>query len=88
MRYSGLLRDNKVRAEPATRSQVDDQLAAARRDLAAARKLGVHEEWAFSIAYNAMLLVGRAVMFSEGYRPTAEGGHAAVIEFLRGGGRT
>jgi uncharacterized protein (UPF0332 family) len=34
--------------------------------------------------YNAMLLAGRAVMFSEGYRPTVGvGGHAAVLEFLR-----
>lgn len=30
-----------------------------------------------------MLLAGRAVMFSEGYRPTTTGGHAAVVEFLR-----
>jgi len=40
-------------------------------------------EWAYTIAYNAMLLAGRAVMFSEEYRPTATGGHAAVVEFLR-----
>jgi len=60
------------------------QLAAARRDLETARKLGSDDEWAYSIAYNAMLLAGRAVMFSEEYRPTAgEGGHAAVVEFLR-----
>jgi uncharacterized protein (UPF0332 family) len=29
-----------------------------------------------------MLLAGRAVMFSEGYRPTTTGGHASVVEFL------
>ncbi len=46
--------------------------------------MGSREEWAFNIAYNAMLLAGRAVMFSAGYRPTAgEGGHVAVVEFLR-----
>lgn len=39
-------------------------------------------EGAFNIAYNTMLLAGRAIMFSEGYRPTSAGGHAAVVEFL------
>ena len=84
MSYSQLLADRKIRREPGVKAQVGDQQAAARRDLAAARRFGSDEEWTFNIAYNAMLLAGRAVMFSEGYRPTTgEGGHAAVIEFLR-----
>lgn len=84
MDYLGLLADKKIRREPAARGQVGAQVAAARRDLETARRLGPEEEWTFNIAYNAMLLAGRAVMFSEEYRPTAgEGAHAAVIEFLR-----
>ena len=84
MSYSKLLADRKIRREPGVKVQVGDQQAAAKRDLEAARKFGSDEEWTFNIAYNAMLLAGRAVMFSEGYRPTTgEGGHAAVIEFLR-----
>ena len=84
MSYSKLLADRKIRREPGVKAQVGDQQAAARRDLEAARKFGSDEEWTFNIAYNAMLLAGGAVMFSEGYRPTTgEGGHAAVIEFLR-----
>ena len=84
MSYSKLLADRKIRREPGVKGQVGDQQAAARRDLAAACKFGSDEEWTFNIAYNAMLLAGRAVMFAEGYRPTTgEGGHAAVIEFLR-----
>ncbi len=60
------------------------QLSSARRDLQTARKmLADEDEWAYTIAYNAILLAGRAVMFSEGYRPTSTGGHVAVIEFLR-----
>ncbi len=83
MSYSKLLADRKIRREPGVKAQVGDQQAAARRDLEAARKFGSDEEWTFNIAYNAML-AGRAVMFSEGYRPTTgEGGHAAVIKFLR-----
>jgi uncharacterized protein (UPF0332 family) len=40
-------------------------------------------DWAFSIAYNAMLQAGRALMFSEGYRPKGEAKHVAVIEFVK-----
>lgn len=82
--YSPLLADRRIRQEPTARGQVKEQLAAARRDLDTARGLLASEnEWAYTIAYNAMLLAGRAVIFSEGYRPTATGGHAAVVEFLR-----
>lgn len=84
MNYSTLLADRKIRREPAARRQVSAQLAAARRDLETARRLGSEDEWSFNIAYNTMLLAGRALMVSEGYRPTTgEGGHAAVVEFLR-----
>lgn len=82
--YSSLLADNKIRSEPAVKGQVRGQLAAATRDLKTAHKLGAEDAWAFSIAYNAMLHARRAVMFSEGYRPTSgERGHVAVVEFLR-----
>lgn len=82
--YSILLKDGRILIEPAARGQVAEQLAAARRDLETIRRLGSEEEWTYNIAYNAMLLAGRAVMFSEGYRPTVgEGGHVAVVEFLR-----
>ncbi len=82
--YSRLLEDRRIERDPGVRGQVAQQLSSARRDLQTARKLLADEdEWAFNIAYNAMLLAGRAVMFSEGYRPTSMGGHVAVIEFLR-----
>jgi len=82
-REDGRYRERKIRNTGCARGQVKQQLAAARRDLETARGLLTSEnEWAYNIAYNAMLLAGRAVMFSEGYRPTAAGGHAAVVEFL------
>lgn len=84
MSYSRLLADNKIHFEPGAKRQVGNQRTAAKRDLATAQRLGAKQEWTYNIPYNAMLLAGRAVMFSEGYRPTSgEGGHAAVIEFLR-----
>jgi uncharacterized protein (UPF0332 family) len=40
-------------------------------------------DWSFSIAYNAMLQAGRALMFSEGFRPKGEYKHVSVIEFIK-----
>jgi uncharacterized protein (UPF0332 family) len=40
-------------------------------------------DWALSIAYNAMLLVGRALMLKRGFRPSSSEGHVAVIKFPR-----
>jgi len=40
-------------------------------------------DWAFSIAYNAMLQAGRSLMFSEGYRPRGEAKHVSVVEFVK-----
>jgi len=40
-------------------------------------------DWCLSIAYNAMLQAGRALMFSEGYRPKGECKHVAVVEFVK-----
>ena len=53
------------------------------RDLSSARRLLAEDrDWAFAIAYNAVLQAGRALMLREGYRPTTgEGGHVAVIRF-------
>ncbi len=60
MSYSKLLAARKIKRERGAKTQARDQLAAARRDLDTARRVGPQEEWAFNIAYNAMLLAGRA----------------------------
>jgi len=38
-------------------------------------------DWAFSIAYNAMLQTLRAFMFSKGYRPSGGNQHISVVRF-------
>jgi len=39
-------------------------------------------DWAFSIAYNAILQATRALMFGKGFRPAAgEGQHKAAVQF-------
>lgn len=40
-------------------------------------------DWSFAISYNAMLQAGRALMFSEGFRPKGEYKHVAVIKFVK-----
>lgn len=81
--YERLLRHNLIHRYEGGREQAVRQLALAHRDLAAARRLVAEDrDWAFAIAYNAVLQAGRALMLHEGYRATSgEGGHVAVIRF-------
>ena len=74
----GLIKPFKVSAK-----QAQDRLKIARRDITTAKKLlGSDTDWAFSIAYNAILQAARALMFSKGYRPAAgEGRHIAAVHF-------
>jgi len=37
--------------------------------------------WAYTIAYNAVLQAGRALMFSKGYRPDGANQHISVVKF-------
>ena len=57
----------------------------AKRDLKTSKNVfdDVDYDWAFSISYNAMLQAGRALMFSEGFRPKGEYKHIAVVEFVK-----
>lgn len=82
-RFQGLLRGGLVHHYQGGDEQARRQLALAVRDLSASRRLiGEDRDWAFAIAYNAVLQAGRALMLHEGYRPTTgEGGHVAVIRF-------
>jgi uncharacterized protein (UPF0332 family) len=62
--------------------QVLANLKGARRDLVIAKaNLEIDEAWAHTIAYNAMLRAGRALMFSLGYRPKGKDQHKTVVEF-------
>jgi uncharacterized protein (UPF0332 family) len=62
--------------------QVQANLLRARRDLLTSRAtLKIDEEWAYAIAYHAMLRAGRALMFASGYRPRGKDQHKTVVEF-------
>jgi uncharacterized protein (UPF0332 family) len=62
--------------------QIKPNLNRAQRDLRTAKaNLKIDEEWAYTIAYHAMLRAGRAFMFASGYRPRGKDQHKTVVEF-------
>jgi len=70
--------------------QVDENLVGntlklANRDLKTAENVFNDNDydWAFAISYNAMLQAGRALMFSEGFRPKGAYKHVSVVEFVK-----
>jgi len=70
---------------PYDQNLVNNALQLAERDIKTANDVYNNRDldWAFSIAYNAMLQAGRALMFSEGYRPKGEYKHVSVIDFVK-----
>ncbi len=80
MSLEKLLEENKIgRIE-----KKEFSLELAERDLKAAKDNLSSEnfDWAFSIAYNAVLQAGRALMFHLGFRPKGRNQHKTVFEFL------
>jgi uncharacterized protein (UPF0332 family) len=63
-------------------NRVRDAMELARRDLGVARTLlATSSDWAYTVAYNAALQAGRALMFSRGYRPEGSNQHISVVRF-------
>ncbi len=71
-----------IRKLPVDTKKVEDSLNLSKRDITVARSvLKENCDWAFTIAYNAMLQAMRALMFSQGYRPAGSNQHISVIRF-------
>lgn len=71
-----LEREGLIRKLPYDRKKVEDAVTLARRDLVTCRAiLPTDTDWAYTIAYNAVLQAGRALMFSKGYRPDGANQH-------------
>ena len=80
--YSGLEESRRIRSGRFSNKQIFDCLALSKRDLNTAKKvLKENQDWAFNIAYNAMLQASKALMYSKGFRSSGIGHHATIIEF-------
>lgn len=81
--YEKLLNSGLIKRFRASPSQIRNRIQLAKRDIKVARTTMTHDrDWAFSIAYNAILQATRALMFAEGFRPAAgEGQHKAAVQF-------
>ena len=84
MPYDRLLIPGRIKEYSATSSEVQQLLKLAIRDInAAASNLVGAPDWAYRMAYNAILQSSRAYMFSQGYRPRGSEQHATVVEFVK-----
>jgi len=62
--------------------QAQECIKAAKRDISVAKKTLPEDcDWAFSIAYNAMLQSARALMFSDGYVAVGENQHKIAVDY-------
>ena len=83
MAYDELVTKGLIKPFDAAPAQVKERIVLAQRDIRTAGTPGIGHDWAYSIAYNAMLQSARALMFAEGYRPTGgEGQHRTVVRFV------
>ena len=83
MPYERLLKAGRIQPYSARPSEISQLLQVANRDIATAKKnLEDATDWAYTIAYNAVLQASRALMMHEGYRPRGGEQHATVVEFI------
>ena len=83
MAYELLIRTGRIKPYKARPSEIQQLLKVADRDLAAAaRNLAEDTDWAYSMAYNAVLQASRAVILNDGYRPRGGEQHATVVEYI------
>src|SRR3989338_10022329 len=85
MKMNSEKQSDKWEKIPYDENLVKNAMQLAERDIKTANNIYNNNDFdcAFSIAYNAMLQAGRALMFSESYRPKGEYKHVSVIEFVK-----
>lgn len=85
MKLSELLDSGLIEKIPASAEKAEHSLTISERDLDTAEHLFDKNDfdWCFSVAYNAMLQAGRAIMWLKGYRPRGSSSHISIIEFVK-----
>jgi uncharacterized protein (UPF0332 family) len=83
MPYEQLVQQGRIKPYKARPEEIQKLLKLAARDLATAeRNLADDHDWAYTIAYNAVLQAARALMFAKGFRPRGAESHATVVQFI------
>jgi len=83
MSYEELLNKELIKRFKPSPSQAKKRIELAKRDIKSAKIMMANDrDWAFAMAYNAILQATRALMFSKGFRPsTGEGRHKVAVRF-------
>jgi len=83
MGYDELLNKGFMKRFRSSPAQVRNRMELVRRDMNAANAMMASDrDWAFTMAYNAILQVTRALMFAEVFRPgCGEGQHKVAVRF-------
>jgi uncharacterized protein (UPF0332 family) len=77
-----LERQGLIKKLPIDTKKVEDAVLHARHEIETAKVVFLTDnDWAYTIAYNAVLQAGRALMFSKGYRPDGNSQHISVVKF-------
>lgn len=81
MPFDAYVKRGLLKRQRANFTQIEQQLRRAQRDLRTARLIVEQDpSWAATMAYQAMLRAGRALLFSKGYLPADGAQHRTVVE--------
>ena len=81
MDWGGYFKKGLVKKQIPNFTQIEQQIIRAQKDLKTFKLVLVSDpEWACTIAYQAMLRMGRALIFSYGYLPADGQQHKTVVE--------
>lgn len=83
MSLKKLLAAGRLKPHKSGPEELKKLFAVVDRDMKDARVAGLSADRRFTIAYNAVLQAGRALLAAKGYRTSGQGHHAAVFQALR-----
>ena len=84
MNYDKFIKNNLIKKVKPDFEQIKHQLKRAAQDLETAKaNLKIDPTWTLTIAYHSMIRACRALMYSQGYLPTANQTHKTIIEFTK-----
>lgn len=79
--FNYYLKKGYLKPQPANFKQINQQISRAEKDLITFSSVLLNDpEWAATIAYQAMLRAGRALLFSYGYLPADGQQHKTVVD--------